>query len=549
MEVKSGLKATNSMELKQKPNILIVDDIPENLFLFESILKPLDVNLILANSGLEAILNIEGHEIALALIDIRMPGMDGVELATIIQNDQKRELVPIIFITGQAQDEMELDYYYKSGAVDFILKPFRSNILLSKVKIFLELYRQKQQIRDNKEKLELTVKDLASSNKMVRESENLYRTLLNASPEGIIIMDTKGRITEISDIILELFGAKSKNEFIGVLFYQFIPAHELKKMKDILNRTRLEGLVQDIEFLLTRSNQSQFICELSTTLIQESDGRPKAFMAIIRDISQRKKVEQQLIRTERMVSLGEMAAAMAHEINQPLLSITLGIENMFAKIQQDCLTEDKYLRKKSESIFEDISRIGRIIDHVRAFSRDQDEYIATNFNINDSIENAVSLIHEQFKHHGIVLLVNLDKDIPSIVGNTYRFEQVILNFLTNAKDSFEDQKKKANSDFEKTIKVRTYHDEIANYVEIEDNGCGIKQEDIHRVMLPFFSTKRVGQGTGLGLSISFGIIKELDGNIKIESDLMIGTKFKITLPVLAKRLKSINNSTTYLNHE
>ena len=520
-----------------KPNVLIVDDIPENLFLFESILKPLDVNFILANSGLEAISRIKNHEIALALIDIRMPGMDGVELATRIQNDIERELVPIIFITGQVQDEIELDYYYKSGAVDFILKPFRSNILLSKAKIFLELYRQKQQIRENQLQLEQTVKDLASSNIMVRESENLYRTLLNASPEGIIIMDTKGRITEISDIILELFGAKNKNEFIGVLFYHFIPHDELKKMKDILNRTRLEGLVQDVEFLLTRKNQSQFICELSTTLIQEVDGRPKAFMAIIRDISQRKKVEQQLIRTERMVSLGEMAAAMAHEINQPLLSISLSVENMFSRINQSNLVDDKYFQNKSERIFEDITRIGRIIDHVRAFSSDQDDYIATNFDLNESIQNAVSLIYEQFKHHGIDLIINLDQTIPAITGNTYRFEQVILNFLTNAKDSFEDKKRKTKSEFQKVIEVRTYHDEVANCVEIKDNGCGIRPEDIHRVMLPFFSTKGVGKGTGLGLSISFGIIKELDGNIEIESELMTGTKFRITIPFAGKKQK------------
>ncbi len=523
------------MELKTKPNILIVDDISENLILFKDILKPLDVNFILASSGIEAIANIKGQEIALALIDIRMPGMDGVELATIIQNDTSRELVPIIFITGHSQDEIELDYYYKSGAVDFILKPFRSNILLSKVKIFLELFRQKQQMIEDQEKLEQTVKDLGLSNKMVKESENLYRTLLNASPEGIIIMDTKGRITEISDIILELFGAKNKNEFIGVLFYQFIPADELKKIKDILNRTLLEGLVQDVEFVLTRRDETPFICEVSTTLIQEIDGRPKAFMAILRDISLRKKVEQQLIRTERMVSLGEMAAGMAHEINQPLLSITLGIENMFTKIKQANLTDYDYLKNKSERIFEDITRIGRIIDHVRAFSSDQDEYIGTVFNVNESIASAVSLIKEQFKHHEIDLSVKLDPGIRTIVGNTYRFEQVILNFLTNAKDSFDEKRKRGKLVLKKTIEVRTYHDETSIYVEIKDNGRGIKPEDINRVMLPFFSTKEVGKGTGLGLSISFGIIKELDGDIEIESDQINGTKFRIIVPVNGKK--------------
>jgi PAS domain S-box-containing protein len=377
----------------------------------------------------------------------------------------------------------------------------------------------------------LDITERKKSEEAVRESEKMYRTLLNTSPEGIIIMDMRGNITEISNITLEIFGAENKLEFLGEHFFHFIPNDEISKLKDVLRRTQLEGLVQNVEFILAKKNQSQFICELSTTLIQEPDGKPKAYMAIIRDISQRKKIEQQLIRTERMVSLGEMASAMAHEINQPLLSISLGIENLFLKIKQANSVDETYFHNKSEKIFEDILRIGRIIDHIRAFSRDHDEYIFTSFNINDSIKNAISMISEQFKHHGIMMTMKLDKKVHPIIGNTYRFEQVILNLLTNAKDALEEKKKTSKSDFEKAIMIRTYQDAKTNYVEVKDNGKGIKPEDIDRIMFPFYTTKEVGKGTGLGLSISFGIIKELNGNIEIESDNLKGTIFRISLPV------------------
>ncbi len=362
------------------------------------------------------------------------------------------------------------------------------------------------------------------------ESEKMYRTLLNASPEGIIIMDINGLITEISNITLEIFGAENKYEFIGEHFFHLIPDEEIGKLKDVLTKTQVEGLVQNVEVILTKKNKTQFICELSTTLIQETDGRPKAYMAIIRDISQRKKIEQQLIRTERMVSLGEMASGMAHEINQPLLSITLGIENMFFKIKQTNAVDENYFKIKSEKIFEDIQRIGYIIDHVRAFSRDHDDYIVTSFNINESIKNAISMISEQFKHHGIKLTIKLDKKVHPINGNTYKFEQVILNLLNNAKDALEEKTKVTKDDFEKSIKIKTSFDEQTNYVEVTDNGIGIKSEDIDRILFPFYTTKDVGKGTGLGLSISFGIIKELNGNIEIESKSMDGTTFRITLP-------------------
>ncbi len=655
------------MESGLMPNILIVDDMVENLFLFGNILSHLKVNLILAQSGAEALLKLDSEDLALALLDIGMPGMDGIELAKIIQSRNDRETVPIIFITGHLKDELELDECYESGAVDFILKPFRNNILISKVKVFLDLYNQKQLIMESHHKLEetfkeheMTVASLKRSEEMLNksqmishvgswylnmdvkefywsdelyrifglqriskdenmweayaqavhpddrnkvyaalnasqqdgmarpmdyrvihsdgtvrwvhaqgeinfeasgkvlsrqgiiqdftekrknetalmESERLYQTLLNASPEGIIIMDTNGRITEISDIILEIFGAENKEEFLGKHFFDFLPADGIKKMKAILHKTQTEGLVQNVEFILHRLNQSQFICEISTTLIQESDGTPKAFMTIIHDVSQRKKVEQQLIRNERMVSLGEMAAAMAHEINQPLLSITLGIENLFLKIQQGKPVEEKYFHTKSEKIFDDISRIGRIIDHVRSFSKDRDDYMYSTFDPNESIKNATSMISEQFRHHGIGLSVKLDKKIVPVSGNTYKFEQVILNLLTNAKDAFEEKRKILKSDFPKNIEIKTVKKDKSIYIEVSDNGSGISPEDLNHIMLPFYTTKETGRGTGLGLSISFGIIKEMDGTIEVESEPGEGTTFKIVLPLLKELPKS-----------
>ncbi|MEI6456083.1 MAG: ATP-binding protein, partial [bacterium] len=198
-------------------------------------------------------------------------------------------------------------------------------------------------------------------------------------------------------------------------------------------------------------------------------------------------------------------------------------------------------RTKSEKIFEDISRIGRIIDHVRAFSRDHDEYINSLFAINDSIKNAISMISEQFKHHSIHLTFQSDKKMLPVIGNTYRFEQVILNLLSNSKDAVEEKMKVSKSNYQKSIVVRTWHDTTSNYIEVSDNGVGIKSEDLHRIIHPFYTTKEVGKGTGLGLSISYGIIKELNGNIEIRSDQSSGTTFIITLPLPDKKGKKAQN--------
>lgn len=179
----------NINEPEIKPNILVVDDMKENLFLIEVILKNLDVNLILAGSGLEALSKIKDVEIALALLDIRMPKMDGVELAEKIQNDNSKEKIPIIFITAYPKEEIELEKYYESGAVYFIQKPFKKNILLSKVKVFMELYRQKQQLRKQKLKIENTANKLEESNQSLNKRFAHENLLSKISGMAVLVDD------------------------------------------------------------------------------------------------------------------------------------------------------------------------------------------------------------------------------------------------------------------------------------------------------------------------------------------------------------------------
>ena len=163
--------------------------------------------------------------------------------------------------------------------------------------------------------------------------------------------------------------------------------------------------------------------------MQSRDGAPLSFMIMVRDISQRKKKEARQIHADRISTLGEMAAGIAHEINQPLNTISMVLDNIIFETTRTEVIDAGFLKKKSDKIFENITRIRDIIDHVRAFSRSHDDYVLTAFNVNSSIVNASSMITEQFKHQGISLNLHLEQQIPPLVGNTYKFEQVILNLL------------------------------------------------------------------------------------------------------------------------
>lgn len=388
-----------------------------------------------------------------------------------------------------------------------------------------------QKIALLEKQLALNITERKTAEHAQRISEEKYRTTLNASPYGILLTDIKGIITDISEIGLELFGFHTRDDLVGKHFFRFVPSEEKNTIRKIVEKTMNEGIAQNIEVKTRKKNQSLFLSETSTTLIQDSYGIPLSFMIIIRDISQRKKMEAKQIHADRMANLGEMASGIAHEINQPLNIISLVMDKILFVSANTEIIDIEFFKRKSDKIFENITRIRNIIDHIRAFSRSHDDYVLTAFDINSSIENAVSMISEQFKHLAINLNFNLEKPIPKLSGNTYKFEQVMLNLLANAKDAVIEKKSKQEEYFDMIIEIRSYKENQFIIVEVTDNGIGISNEDANNIILPFYTTKDEGKGTGLGLSICYQIIKEMGGTLEITSDIFYGTKIKIILTI------------------
>jgi PAS domain S-box-containing protein len=617
----------------------------------EIVLKTAKANIIAANSGMKALELIKNKELALAIVDVQMPEMNGYTLALKINESRIGAIVPIIFLTAVYQDQVEILKGYESGAVDYIFKPVNRGILLSKINVFLELYNQRMnmpedlgllkkfeenltksnaELADSQDKfrsfiehapdgvfimdkngqylemnnavcsitgyskeelLEKTLSQLItesskeqldsflqkflnigtanteltfrSKNGKIRwctldgvkigenqylcfskditlqkaaadalmKSEEKYRTLLNASPEGIIIVDTKGIITDVSEIGLELYGSESKKELVGKHLLRFLPQGLKSKFRELYTKTLEDGLVQSAELKLTNKNNVPYIAEISTTLIQGNCGEMIAFMIVIHDVTHRKKLERQMIHNDRMSTLGEMATGIAHEINQPLNTLSILFDNMLLAASKEDSLPKSYLEKKTEKIYENIFRIKNIIDHVRVFSRSQEDTIFSSFDVTESINNAVSMISEQFRHKLIELKIDIKNKLSPAFGNTYQFEQVILNLLINSKDALEEYEERIGMPIEKAIEINVCQSAKYLTIEVKDNGSGIKPEDLEKIMLPFYTTKEAGKGTGLGLSITFGIIKEMKGEIIFQSELNKGTKVVIKLPV------------------
>lgn len=221
----------------------------------------------------------------------------------------------------------------------------------------------------------------------------------------------------------------------------------------------------------------------------------------------------------RLAAIGELATGMAHEITQPLNSISFSVENLSTRFANDTV-DDAYLRNKVSAINADIDRVRRVIDHVRLFARSVPEEYNTGFSVNTTIQNALGLFAVQLATREIDLSVNLADSLPEVRGNPFQYEQVVLNLLSNARDAVEERlhldAESNNPDPMPTvIRIRTWAEPGHVCLEVSDNGTGIPDELGARVFDPFFTTKLPGKGTGLGLSISFGIIREMGGSIEL----------------------------------
>jgi len=245
-------------------------------------------------------------------------------------------------------------------------------------------------------------------------------------------------------------------------------------------------------------------------------------------IAEKKLQEQQaqMVHAGRLTAMGEMATGIAHEINQPLTIIGVaahGLNAYFAK--QASETMEAIAAQKIE---DHVKRAAAIIDNMRSFVRAKHSPTEA-INLAEPVNAALSFFKEQFKIHDILLSICLSEDLPKVKADPQKFEQIVVNFLSNARYAVEKKGQSNVEQYQKKVTVRLFHDTERDAVvfEVEDNGIGMGQEVLDRCMEPFYTTKGVGEGTGLGLSIVHGIVREFKIEMEVESIEGEGSTFRI----------------------
>jgi len=240
-----------------------------------------------------------------------------------------------------------------------------------------------------------------------------------------------------------------------------------------------------------------------------------------------KEATAQIIQAEKLASLGELTAGVAHELSQPLNIMTLISQGIVRDIRKNRLNESVITEDLNE-IVSQVDKMAEIIDHMRIYTRRSDgmetEFLDMNFLMSDSFK----FIEEQLKSNGITVQKKLSQELPVVKGDRIRLEQVFLNLITNAKHAVE-----KNGKAEKIILVSTRLDTLkkAVIVDVTDNGAGMSETVQEKIFESFFTTKEAGKGTGLGLSISRKIIEEHQGRLDVKSTVAEGSTFSIILPL------------------
>jgi PAS domain S-box-containing protein len=411
---------------------------------------------------------------------------------------------------------------------------------------------QHKELRDTLESYKSEVIERVQAEEALSESEEKYRTILHSIEEGYYEVDLAGNLTFFNDSLCRHLGY-SRDELMGMNNQQFASKETLKRVYKTFNsvfKTGKAATAFDWE-MIAKDGTKEFV-ELSVSLMRDSEGRPVGFRGVVRDISERKKAEeqaklhqQQLMHASKMVALGTLVSGVAHEVNNPNNFIMLNspilkeawddaipiLEKYYEKNGDFILGGMKYteMRENIPTLFSGISdgakRIKQIVNDLKNYVRDDTADLTQSVDINEVLKSTVSLLSNMIKKSTSHFSIEYGENLPHLKGNFQRLEQVMINLVQNACQALPNSQKGI------FISITFYKHKSHIEINVRDEGTGIPPETLNHITDPFFTTKHDSGGVGLGLSISSKIVEEHGGTLNFKSEIGAGTTVEITLPV------------------
>jgi PAS domain S-box-containing protein len=534
-------------------NILLVDDEPRNLDALETILQSSDCTLIKAQTAEEALLAILQNEFAAIVLDIKMPGTSGLELARLIKQRKRSEHVPILFLTAHSLDEKEVLQAYGVGGVDFLNKPINPDILRSKIAVFANLFRTtralasavealnaevadrqqaQEQLRQAKDQLESRVlertSELARANREVRDNEERLRLALAVAQVATWEWDLatcRMRWSADPEIVFGFppggFGPNSQ-------ISHAIHPDDKGVIEDALQRAMQSGEFE-AEYRAVRPDGSVVWIADRGRVVHDTNSSPTRIVGVSVDLTRRKRLEEALLESDRRKN--EFLATLAHELRNPLAPVRYAAKVLDLKGPTNRETQwavqlierqTKHMARLIDDLL-DISRISRNTLELRKESVELAAVIAT----------AVETAHPYMKRDGHELFVSIPSEPIYIVADPVRLAQVFSNLLDNAA-KYSKHLNGGGKIWLTAVQAGAYAT-----VSVKDTGIGLAPEMLPKIFDMFTqvgrSIRQSEGGLGIGLSLAKRLVEMHGGNIEVSSEgLGKGSEFIVRIP-LARR--------------
>ena len=510
-------KERNYME---QPNItiLIVDDTAANLQVLTSIVTAEGYNILLAQSGEEALRVANEYHPDIILLDVMMSKMDGFDVCRQLKANPLTSSIPVIFVTARTDVEA-VEKGFDVGGDDYVSKPFNDRVLLARLKNHVERYQRERELAVNRERL---------------------NTALDAAQIGSFTIKLPEQTWMPDEQLMRLFGIESEtSEFDIKSWYEHVLPEDLENTIKRINSCVANNSFCKFEFRIhgEANTVKWFRCSMQVSERNEK-GEPTLIVGVNVDITKEhsmldtiRQQEETLAQSRKLKAMGQLTGGIAHDFNNMLATI-LG----FAELLSEDLKNDEEHSYYCKNITDTCERAATLTNQLLTFSRKQGK-LTTAIDLHVLIQSSMDLLQ-----HSLGKAINIKKNLGAkehfIMGEFTQLQNILLNMGFNARDAMPD-----GGEFEmNTENVSIYEKDLpglpvaldpGNYVvlHVRDTGVGMEKHILDKIFEPFFTTKDAGKGTGLGLSTAYGTINAHNGSIYAESTPGEGTVFHMYFPV------------------
>jgi two-component system NtrC family sensor kinase len=519
--------------MRKPPKILIIDDDPSHCEMVERFLTTYGYGVLTSNDSQEALFLSRSEFFNLVILDIRLPGIDGLFLLSKIKSFSPD--TEVIMVTGHWNIETAVQSF-KLGAYDYLTKPIELDLLFQVVKKALA----KETLEFEKRHLiaEIEFKNMLLERqrdllegKLIEDDQRIFRLIkqelftrklfekvIEGLPLGVMVIDKEGRVL-MCNKVQEMFSGLSRDSLLGKSLFQDHLPIDLKPWQEMV-KNFLNNKFYEVKVVDQRKEKNRILSITLFSLVNEK-GSPTNFIFFCADITNEKRIEEQIIQSEKITAIGQLATNIAHQIRNPLAIIGSATQYCMEKGE-----EENGLKKYFKIIYRSVQNANKIISELLDFAKPKPLEFKQN-DINQILIELYRFIKVDFLKNRIRILRRFDRYLPKVLCDKESLKQVFFNLFMNSKEAMPHGG---------VISIVTRYNSLKQTVEIaiKDTGKGIPKRHMPNIFNPYYTTKE--KGTGLGLSIVHRIITDHHGQILSESKEGKGTKMTITLPVQSNHL-------------